>query len=360
MRLLTNLAATTLFMGAAHADTLYLTDGSTIDGVTVVSEGLLTVTYKDGNKRDEVNSDRVLNVEFERKPQLVDSAETALIDDDLAGALYDLDDYLAAIEEKPERRHQWAPAYAMYRKVQINETMGNSAGVVAAADQLLARAADSRYAPMAILKKAEAQGDLGKASDATAALATLEALIAEKSLSERWRLEHELATLLMAAGEDSKTRRGNLKRVADSAGDAYPVVRNRAQVAMAESLFVDGKLSEAEAIFQDVVADPRADDRTLAAAFTGLGDCLFQKGADLNGKGQDGSIQLQEALTSYMRVVVVYRHELRYVPKAMFYAGRCFQQSNDATSKDRARQLYATLIGQFKGSSWADEARQFR
>ena len=76
--------------------------------------------------------------------------------------------------------------------------------------------------------------------------------------------------------------------------------------------------------------------------------------------GEDPKVIFHEALISYMRVVVVYKQELRYVPKAMFYAGRVFQQFEDEESQDRAQKLYVGVLRDFRDTKWANEARGFR
>ena len=62
-----------------------------------------------------------------------------------------------------------------------------------------------------------------------------------------------------------------------------------------------------------------------------------------------------------MRVVVSYKNQLAYVPKAMFYAGRCFQLlADDEFADEKADKLYKKLIRTFDGTRWANEARAFR
>ena len=343
----------------AAADTIYLVDGSTVAEVTIQEEGLDVVTYRKGSDRGDVASDQVLAVEYESKPPLVDRADVALADELYGEALTGLEEYVAEAlaAGEPPRRHPWAPAYAMYRLVEVNDSLGQHEAVVSAANQLIQHAAQSRYLPLAMLKKAEALHALEKSEEAGKALDDLGALIEGGQLSERWRHERDLAAVLFDTGLQGEARREKLAAIAEQASS--PIVRNRAEVAVGESLLAEKKLAEAEEVFRTVVDDPRAADATLASAYTGLGDCLFQRGADLNAAGDDGSTVLRAALESYMRVVVVYKQQLQYVPKAMFYAARVLQQFQDDESRERARKLYLTVMRDFQGSRWADEARGF-
>ena len=115
-----------------------------------------------------------------------------------------------------------------------------------------------------------------------------------------------------------------------------------------------------KAIFQKIVDDPKAESSTLAAAYTGLGDCLFQRAVAAE-KGSDARNKLmRDALLSYMRVVVNHRDESGYAPKAMFFAGRVFDQSEDEVSKENAQKLYRAVLRHYDGTQWAEEARNFR
>ena len=185
-------------------------------------------------------------------------------------------------------------------------------------------------------------------------------IVESKGLSRRWQLELDLARLVYSADLKGEKLRGRLEEVATQASADFPTVRNRADVAVAESFLAEKKLDEAAEIFERITRDPQADDRTLAAAYTGHGDCLFTKGVAMASAGENPDAVFMEAILSYMRVVVVYKQELRYVPKAMFYAGRVYQQFEDEESQDRAQKLYVGVLRNFRETKWANEARGFR
>ncbi len=345
---------------SATADTIYLVNGKSKKDIKIVNEGLKSVTYKDGNDQGEVDADDILSIEFSKMPELVDIAESRLVDDGYFEAIADLEQYVQQSEGKEQRLYPWAPAYAMHRLVELNGIVGELAEVVKAADRLIQKAPESRYVPFAYMAKAEALYDLGKSDDARSLLGAFGGVVDSKQLSDRWRIQGDLFAVLLDDSLQGKARRDKLDEIVARAGTKYPVVRNRADAAVGESFLGEKKLKEAEEVFRSITNDPKADSRTLAAAFTGLGDCLFQRGVDENSSGADGSETLSEALKAYLRVVVVYETELRYVPKAMFFAGRVFQQWNDAENQGRAQQLYNAVMRDFGGSKWADEARGFR
>jgi hypothetical protein len=178
-------------------------------------------------------------------------------------------------------------------------------------------------------------------------------------MSQRWELECELARVLFDGSLKGSSRREKLADVSGRAGRRFPTVRNRADVAEAETWLDAREFEKAEQVFQRIVDDPKADASTLAAAYTGYGDCRFQR-AFAMGDGTDKDKLYRSALLSFMRVVVVYGDQVRYVPKAMLLAARIFDQADDEVSKERAQRLYRTVMRLYEGSSWAQEARGFK
>ncbi|MDF1837111.1 MAG: tetratricopeptide repeat protein [Planctomycetota bacterium] len=155
-------------------------------------------------------------------------------------------------------------------------------------------------------------------------------------------------------------RRDKLNDVVSAAGKESPIVKNRALVAIGESFLQERKVNDAERTFTKVLADPKADEFTLAGAHTGLGDCLYQKAEKKKSEGEDATEDFKTAALEYMRVVVIYGDQLQYAPKSMFYAGRSFQEMGDAESERRAQALYSKLVRNFPGTRAATEAKSFR
>lgn len=351
---------------AAHADKIHRMDGSAVTGVTIVAERLGGVEYKDDKRKDgTVPADDVLAVEYEAKPQLIDRAEAAIEEEAYRDAQVDLLNFLEGLDEAP-RKFPWSRAYAIYRLIEVDEVLGELGEVAKLADRLAKQEPDSRYLPMAQLKKAQALFDSGKAADAVEALGVLKSTIDANSLGERWKLEHELSATLFDPALKGEARATKIRTLAGRAANS-PVVRNRANAALGEALLSAGKAADAEKLFRAIVEDPKGDGRTLAAAYTGLGDCLYSAGEG-RADTSEGKAKLNEALLSYMRVIVSHKNQLAYVPKAMFYAGRCIQlaaqdledQVEADRAAERAEKLFVKLIRTFPDSRWASEARGFR
>jgi TolA-binding protein len=364
LRIATTLAATLIAAQLGQADTIYLLDGKAISDVRIHEESLKEITYREEGKstNQSVSSDAVMAVEFSRMPKAVDEAETAARDNDVAGAADVLAQYLKDQVEGTERetKFKWAPAYASWRLVELYLSGGNLAGVLTETDRLLKTFPDSRYVPHAYLARAEAQRLSDKGQAAVATLAEFRTLIDAKGLARRWGLEVDLATVLSDANLKGQAKRDRLIEIQSAAGNEFPTVRNRAQVAEGES-YLEGQTKDfaaARNAFQRIAENPRADRATLAGAYTGLGDCLFQEAVDQAKAKADPAMNLEAALESYLRVIVVYKEQARYVPKAMFYAGRVFEFRGDEEGKGHARQMYRRVVQRYGESTWAAEAKK--
>ncbi len=353
------LAAT--LASAARADTITLADGKTFDNVTILTETLKEVSFKQDGKNKTVPSETVASIQYKKKPKLVDQADSSANEGDINGALTVLEIYVGGlIDGSGKESMAWAPAYAMQRLVELNGSIGDAEGVIEAANRLIANAKDSRYLPGAYLSKASALYDGKQVPEALAAIAELRKLIETQNLSQRWKLEVDLAEALADSSLSASKRRARVIEIAGLAGKDFPTVASRARVAEGES-YIEGEnkdFAKAIAIFRALTADPTADAPTLAGAYTGLGDCLFSAAIDLQKANQNSTAAFTETVDTYMRVVVLYPEQVRYRAKSMYLAARAFEFLGDETSKTRARGLYRSVIREYKESTWAGEARK--
>ena len=323
----------------------------------------MEVVYRRGssNKTTMPSSD-VLRIEFSTMPTLVDRAETAVADDQVFDAVNDLTVYLEGALNKLEGggrvRPSWAPAYAAWRLAELNASMGQVGETIAATDKLVKKFPDARYVPAALLLKAEAQFVDGKAGPAKKTLGAITTLVAERGISERWDLEAKLLAVVFDASLSGEQKRTALGRLATRAGTKFASVRNRAQVIGAASLLEEKDFDQAKKVFERIAKDSKSDQRTLAIAWSGLGDCLYQAGAKNPSTPANQAI-LKDALKAYMRVVVLYKGESQYVARSMFYAGRIYIFMGTEESGENANKLFGAVVRQFPGSKWAQEAKGF-
>ncbi|MEM9380779.1 MAG: hypothetical protein AAGB93_12575 [Planctomycetota bacterium] len=357
------LAACAIATPALGFDRIYRSDGSILDNVKVQSETIDKVVYQPekGRAAKEVLSEEVLRVEFTQMPDDIAAAEVDAKNDALLGAISGFQNFLGNADDRANRKFPWAASYARFRLVEMQERRNAIPEMVAAVDELLVGSPDSRYVPIAIIKKFEAQLLSNDRAGAAATADQFGALVTEKGMSQRWKYEHQVRELLAKEGQTASAAEKALQKIASDAS-AYPTVANRADVATAESMLGRSAFDEAEEMFRGVTESTNADDRTLAAAWTGLGDCLYRR-AELKGTSGDaeGATALfSEARTAFMRVVVLYEGELAFVAKSAFYAGRCIQEIGGENAEDESNRLFTFVAVNFRGSRWADSARQFK
>lgn len=363
LRLSLLLAASGLGVAAtASADKIYLSDGSIVADCQILSEGLKTVSYiPDGKKKKsdakEVASELVLSVEFTQMPDDVAAAQVDADGEAFAAAIAGMEDYLTNVGTKGDRKFPWAPAFASYRLVELYKLGGDLEGMVASVDALAEKYPESRYVPLAMVEKIDATLGTGDVAGARGVIDALKALVGSAGLPKRWEFEADVRKVLTNPTLKGAALEKELKTIGRAAA-AFPTVANYAAVARAESLVVRGELAEAEADLRKVVGDPNAPARTLAAAWTSLGEALFKK-AEAAENNDDRTAAFKESRLAFMRVVVNYRFEYAYVAKSAFYAGRCFQEVGGEGASEASHKLFVYVIRRFRESRWATEARSF-
>lgn len=363
--LLLGATAALLLAPFANADKIYTSDGKSIEGVSIVEEGVSEITYRDGRNERKVNTADVVEIVYEDLPRYIENGITQVEDGDLEGAIQTYSDYVDRIiaGELRETRRRWAPANAAWRIVALQDSLGDLEASAAAAARVIASFPDSRYLPMAYMAKADAEYWNGAPEAAQKTLADFKATIASKKLADRWSIEADLALIQTDDALVGEPRRKALEKIAQRAKGKYVTVKNRALVGIGESALADvaakrGNAKDLIAValdnFNEVIGDPLAENVTLAGAYAGRGDCLFAMGS-----GSKDKAQLKQALLSFLRVAAVYPDQTRYVPKSLFYAGRCFDLMETETGPERAQQMYAEVYWRFPGSKWANEAKNF-
>lgn len=342
----------------ALADVIHKTDGTTVKDVEIVSESLQEVVYKSGRSERKLPSEEVLRVVYTKLPRPVQEAEAALDDDDVQTALDKLDGFVEEQIDKPSKRDGWAAPYAAWRSVSLRSALADQEGVIVSASTLIKNYADSRYVPMAFLAKAGAELSAGTSSDAEKTLQSFDGLIQSRGLSKRWDLECRIYKARANTSKKGDALRKTLVGIEAEAGDKFPIVRGRAKVARGESFLDEAEQAsgakkgelvfQAQDLFEEIIASP-ADDETLAAAYTGLGDCFLFAGAPT----KDAQL-LKQAYMAYLRVAINYPDQSQYVPKALYQASRCFDFLGE---KRRSFEMRRELVKLYPNSSYAEKVR---
>lgn len=353
-RVLGAASALALCLLPASADRILRTDGSSIDGVTVTKDELKEVTYREDSRSKSIASDEVLSIEFDVYPPLVDEALGYAAEGALPDAADQLKLYSDGIVGGRKEKVLWAPGFAIQREIELRFSIGELNEAVAAADKLIKNFPDSRHVPAAYLAKAEALTYLDKGPAARAALQDFLSLCDTKDLSDGLKLEGRLSTILADTALSGSKRRDKIEEIITAAGGRYAAVRNRARVALGESHLADKNdagFSAAQKMFETVVADGVGTSATLAAAYGGLGDCLYQAAFKVAESGGDASAKYLEAIDAYLRVVVMHIDQSQYRPRALHFAAKCYDQIEGEQAVERSRKLRGILRFEYPGWS---------
>ncbi|MEO0651513.1 MAG: hypothetical protein AAFZ65_12635 [Planctomycetota bacterium] len=349
----------------AHADTIHLVDGSSIEGVKIRTESLTAVDY--GSK--EVAAGDVVSVVYTDLPETLSNAQLSADEGDYDLALLLLDNYLeTTAEDGPRRGFGWAPAWAAFRKVEIYATKSDLTSMGRAAEKVISGFPESRYVPLAYLAKAEAETRTDRGAQAVKSLEALIELAETAGLSDRFRHAAEIERAAVNPAVEPLERVDTLDRLARAAGTDFPTARDRAFLAMGQ-LYIqvaeatEGDVSElidnAETQFSLVVEGDASLGATRAGAYCGLGEVAFARATRMND-----SSSLVTARDHFLRATVLYPEVSRYAAKSMFYAGLCFRQlgdlNQDSGSKQRSRMMMRQVIAEHPATSWAEEARRYK
>jgi hypothetical protein len=125
-------------------------------------------------------------------------------------------------------------------------------------------------------------------------------------------------------------------------------VAARARVEVGHAM-VDGKEYEkAYNFFTEILEDENSSEAILASAISGMGDCSYRQALALDSLEEQRPL-LENAILDFLTVASVYRENVEFVPRAMFYAGDAMKRIGDVAS---AKKVAGRLNSLFPGSSW--------
>ncbi len=329
---------------AGSGDQIVLLDGTVLAVDRVTGETYSEVTYRKGSQDAKKASDLVQEVRHSithRDLSEYKDAQDAKEEGDFPKAIAAFNAVLKDTELLENPRFTWARQHALFQIMRCYASVGNTDQVAAHADRLLKEVPDTFFYGHALLMKAQALQDKGNVAGAEAAYQQLLADVKVKSLPERWSREAELGVAILSRGAAVEKQR-KLEGLAEKNKDQFPSVANRARVEVGNAMVQAEQYKDGKARFQTIVDGGQAERETMAAAWSGLGDCAFNLGlrepdvAKLNGL-------FEEAALAYLRVAAYYSESFRLVPRALCFAG----MSMDRLSK---RPDAITIAGKLKRS----------
>lgn len=322
--MLASLSAILLALAAPQAgDQIVRLDGTILTVDRVLTETFTEVTYKRGSQEGKVSSDQVLEVVHSlahRDVAEFKDAMEAKADADYPKAIAAFNSVLADRELWEEARHSWTRQHALFQIMNCYAATGNGEQVVAHADRLLQEVPDTFFYGHALTMKAQALFDRGNASGAESAFQQLQGDVKSKGLPELWAREAELGLAVLAKGGTPADKQRRLEGIAEKNKDSHPSVASRARVEVGNAMVEAEQYKDAKARFQAIVDSGKADRDTLAAAWSGLGDCAYNLGLR-EQEPKAAAVHFEEATLHYLRLAASYPEVFRLVPRALCHAG---------------------------------------
>jgi tetratricopeptide (TPR) repeat protein len=327
---------------AAQEDRVFLTNGTTLDGVRVTAWDVRSLKYTKGGSNDQVATDQIAKVELKkfadvyrrglRDPDMmVTTAREQLKDKDLLLAQLGFVGASAQFfdQEKPQ------------------EAIGTL-------DELVKAIPEAGVVPEVYRQKFEYY--MGRGSAGVGSALTVAKKYVADAGGGAWPgglgVEAEFFQTL-AERKDPKDFQTKMRGVAQRAAASNPVVASRANVELAHSLREAKDLDGAQRLYEEVVKKEGADASALAGAYLGLGRILL----DRTAAGDTASFK-----------------------KAMLYFLRVRLETKDAWPSLQAEALYHAILAaekwrgpefglvvwrckrllsdEFSGSDWDARAKQ--
>jgi tetratricopeptide (TPR) repeat protein len=201
---------------------------------------------------------------------------------------------------------------AMYLREEALAQVPDVDGAKQAAQDMLAAFPKSFYFANAqiLLARVAASTGTGSISKPLAAVAEAPGMNARDMLqAEWWRIK-----ILEEGSGKWDAARQSYEKLADAAGKAPPeeggIIRQQAQVGIANALVGAGKQAEAQPYYEKAIAESR-DPAVLAAAYAGLGDVVFSMAKDQQraGKPKEALETLGTVVLHYLRVSLLYKDQ---------------------------------------------------
>lgn len=362
--MLASLTATLLLAVAAPQEAeLELTNGKILKVRSIKSESYQEVVYSTGSGGEgRKDSSEVLEVRHDLSSRLLGdyaSAIQAMDEGKFAQAAAMFDDVLADDRLMERTRYAWVRQHALFRKARCQFAMADPNGVSATVDTLISAVPDTFFYAPALMLKAQILAIAGQDSQARSVFSELGDAVGSKGLPERWGREAELGLALLDRGGDAKARERKLAGLAEKNASKFPTVANRANVEIGNVMVETGEYDKAQLFFERIVKGGQADATTMAAAYSGLGDCFYLRVQGM----EDAPIeqrreQLQSAALHHLRVITMYKDAVDLVPRSHYFAAQSLRQMNLAETATQSNQLASRLKRLYPKSPWWERLRK--
>lgn len=328
----------------AQEDRVHLTNGTTVEGVKVVSFDVRDLRYTKGGSSENVPTDQVLQVDLGK------------FRDVYARGLKDPDLMLTLAREQLEAKNllmaQLGFVGAAAQFFDINE----AAKAVASLNELKKSIPEAGVLPEVFRQKFEYyMGQGNKSADAVKVAQEYRTEATGGAWPAGLVLEAEFFLVLAerTAGGSPKEFQAKLQAVVSRAGSANQTIQNRANIQLANSLRQAKDIEGAKRIYDDLSKRDGVDTSSRAGAFLGLGLILLDEATP---ETRDVA---KQALLMFLRVRLQTRGAWPSLQaEALYHAVLAADKWRGSEYQTIMARCRGVLFNEFPGSEWAKRAKQ--
>jgi hypothetical protein len=351
-----------LALAAPQQDALELTNGKILKVKKIKSETYQEVVYTTpGGGESRKSSGDVIEVRHDLTSNLLNdyaAAMESMESGNFAAAAGQLGEVLADERLLKRKSYAWVKQHALYRRARCMFAMADTQGVASTVDKLLVDSPDTFFYAPALMLKAEALALAEQNADAIKVFQQLAADVGTKGLPERWGREAELGLALLDQSIKGKDKERKLAGIAEKNASKFPTVASRANVEIGNVMVASGQYDKAQSFFQRIVRSGQAESTTMAAAYSGLGDCHYFRGLAIEDDLKAQRPEFLTAAENHLRVITMYKDAVALVPRSHYFAAQALRRMNESEASKQARQLASRLKRYYGQSSWWERLKK--
>ncbi|NQU49255.1 MAG: hypothetical protein HQ519_11455 [Planctomycetes bacterium] len=347
-----------LALAAAPQNELELTSGKVLKVKRIKSETYKEVVYQTmGGGDSKKDAGDVIEIRHDLTPKPLDDFAAAMAKMDEGSFAEAVPLFRAVLNDEGllgRSSYAWVKQHSLFNQAKCMFALADMKGVAATVDKLLADTPDTFFYAPALMLKAQALVLAENPSQAKKVFETLATDVSAKDLPERWARESELGLVLLDSSLKGKAKERALAGLAEKNGTKFPTVASRANVEVG-NVMVEGKeYDKAQRFFEKIVRSGQADSSTLAAAYSGLGDCHYYRALSMESDRGAAKEEFKFAAVNHLRVITMYKDAVGLVPRCLYFSAQSMVQMGAEDSSTNARQLASRLKRYYPQSPWWD------
>jgi hypothetical protein len=342
-RLLASVLPALLALPVLAQDRITMTDGSVVENVRVTAFDVRNIKYTKGGAAEQASTDKVAKVELGKFKET------------FARGLRDPGVLLTQARETIADKNPLLAQFAFVNAASQFFDNDQPAEAVAALEEMQKAVPEAGLLPEIYRQKFEYYMGLPNGQGNAAQVAKK---YAADALSGAWPSGFGIEAEFYAVLSEKvavKEFQAKLRGIIGKAGGVNPVVNNRANVELANSLRETKDFDGATKLYEEIVKKDVVDESARAGALLGLGKITFEQA------GAADKDAFKKALLMFLRVRLETKDAWPSLQaEALYYAIQAADKWRGPEAGLIMGRCRNTLVGQFPGSEWAERAKAGR